>query len=221
MEPKREEDEEGVPEVCRPGDPEKQALGILIVGLQVVGGAHPKTLHGIHYSIHLRERSLSLEVCEGVKKHKDCCCRSDSWLVLYQRDPLPKRMLTLIFGPCTCAIKQREPGAFGRSVTQTSWRDSGKTKRQLVPYSPIYCTQDREEVIWLDFTLSQTNQLYSFKYQLCPLNSLEQITPQSFNLTDLQDISFILFLSPSELWQLCNFFLMIWWECGLHKGIND
>ncbi|KAF3853900.1 hypothetical protein F7725_014588, partial [Dissostichus mawsoni] len=43
VEPKREEDKEGVPEVCRPGDPEKQTLGILKVCLQVVGGAHPKT----------------------------------------------------------------------------------------------------------------------------------------------------------------------------------
>lgn len=51
MKPKREEDEESVPEVCRPGHPEKQALGVLIVGLQVVGGAHPKTLHGVHDSV--------------------------------------------------------------------------------------------------------------------------------------------------------------------------
>lgn len=48
VEPKREENEEGVPEVRCPGNPEKQALGILVVGLQVPGAAHPKPLHGIH-----------------------------------------------------------------------------------------------------------------------------------------------------------------------------
>lgn len=48
VEPQREEDEEGVSEIRSPGHPEKQALGVLIVGLQVVGGAHPKTLHSIH-----------------------------------------------------------------------------------------------------------------------------------------------------------------------------
>lgn len=67
MKPKREKDEEGVSQVCSPGDPEKQALSILIVGLQVVGGAHPKTLQGVHYSIHLslnEERILSLLMSE-------------------------------------------------------------------------------------------------------------------------------------------------------------
>lgn len=55
VEPKWEEDEEGVPEIRCPGHPEKQALGIRIVALEVVGGAHPKTLHGVHDSVkHLR-----------------------------------------------------------------------------------------------------------------------------------------------------------------------
>lgn len=53
VEPEREEDEEGVPEVSSPGHPQEQTLGVLVVGLQVVGGAHPKTLQGIHDSIHL------------------------------------------------------------------------------------------------------------------------------------------------------------------------
>lgn len=53
VEPQREEDEEGVPEVSSPGHPQEQTLGVLVVGLQVVGGAHPKTLQGIHDSIHL------------------------------------------------------------------------------------------------------------------------------------------------------------------------
>lgn len=48
VKPQREEDEEGVPEVRGPGHPQKQTLGVLVVGLQVVGGAHPKTLHGVH-----------------------------------------------------------------------------------------------------------------------------------------------------------------------------
>lgn len=56
VEPEREEDEEGVPQVCRPGDPEEQALGVLVVGLQVVGGAHPKTLQGVHHGVHLNKR---------------------------------------------------------------------------------------------------------------------------------------------------------------------
>lgn len=66
MKPKGEEDEEGVPQISRPGDPEKQALGIFVVGLQVVGAAHPETLHGVHRGIkHLsvkRKKSQSSDV---------------------------------------------------------------------------------------------------------------------------------------------------------------
>lgn len=67
MEPQREEDKEGVPEICRPGYPEKQALGVLVVGLQVPGAAHPKTFHGIHdisehLSLQEAERSQPAEL---------------------------------------------------------------------------------------------------------------------------------------------------------------
>lgn len=61
------------------------------------------------------------------RKERDCCYQGHSWLVLYQRDPLPKRMLMLIFGPCTCVIKHWESGEFGRFVTQTSGKDNRKT----------------------------------------------------------------------------------------------
>lgn len=48
MKPEWEEDEESVPQVCGPGHPQKQTLGVLIVSLQVVGTAHPKTLQCVH-----------------------------------------------------------------------------------------------------------------------------------------------------------------------------
>lgn len=63
-----EEDEEGVPEVRRPGHPEKQPLGVLIVGLQVVGAAHPETLNGVHQCVkHLSLEGRRLLICEKVQ----------------------------------------------------------------------------------------------------------------------------------------------------------
>lgn len=52
LEPEWEEDEEGVPEVSHPGHPQEQTLRILVVGLQVVGTAHPEALQGINDSVH-------------------------------------------------------------------------------------------------------------------------------------------------------------------------
>lgn len=52
VEPEREEDEEGVPQVHGEGHPQEQSLGVLVVGLQVLGGVHPIAMHGIHEGRH-------------------------------------------------------------------------------------------------------------------------------------------------------------------------
>lgn len=84
--PNWEEDEEGVPEVRCPGDPEKQPLGVPIVGLQVVGAVHTKTLNGIHYCIkHLSLEERCLLLCEKVQPNRESCSyQGHSWLILYQ-----------------------------------------------------------------------------------------------------------------------------------------
>lgn len=144
VKPKWEEDEEGVPQICRPGHPEKQALGVLIVALQVVGAAHPKTLRGIHDSIkHLRHRRLKWSVSDSDEK-RDCCYQWHSWLVLYQWDPLPKRMHTLIFGPCTCVIKHCDWSCGGLSHKQVGKIEENGTSMGTFISKLHYVTRRKE-----------------------------------------------------------------------------
>lgn len=67
---------------------------------------------------------------------------SAGWF-LYQGDPLPKRMLTLIFGPCTCVIKQAGARSAHRGLSHKQAEQIvGKTRRQSVSHPAIYCNTD-------------------------------------------------------------------------------